>query len=145
MKLLLIAILLLSDTSAVVDASKAAKEKRKKSSTKVITNSDVKKSKGKLSQTPGTAGEVPPAPESLVEKHEADRKARIENDAKRIVLEKEVADLERELARIEQSYYDENDLNRRDTVITARFAETKAKLDAAKKELDAVTPKPKTE
>ena len=145
MKLLLIAILLLSDTSAVVDASKAAKEKRKKSSTKVITNSDVKKSKGKIVETPGTAGEAPPATESLVEKHAADRKARLENDAKRIVLEKDVADLERELARIEQSYYDENDLNRRDTVITARFAETKTKLDAAKKALDTVTPKPKTE
>jgi hypothetical protein len=134
MKILLIALLLLSDTTALVDASKNAKEKRKKSSTKVITNADVKKSKGKLAERPATSTAEPaPEPEqSLTEKHAADRKKRLELEAAKAVLDKQVADLEAQLAAVEQSYYEENDLNRRDTEIVRRFKDVKNQLEAAR-------------
>ncbi len=139
MKILLIALLLLSDTTALVDASKNAKEKRKKSSTKVITNADVKKSKGKLAEKPATTSTAEPAPaESLTEKHEADRKKRLETDAAKAVLDKQVADLEAKLAAVEQSYYEENDLNRRDTEIVRRFAHVKKQLEAARAAREAL-------
>ena len=146
MKLLLIALLLLADTTAVVDASKTAKEKRKKSTTKVITNSDVKKSKGKLQET--NVGPAPSADaaagggatQSTTEKHEADKKARKENEAAIAALDKQIADLEQELARVEQSYYEENDPDRRDTEIVRRFADVKKQLDAARVARDSVSP-----
>lgn len=130
-----------SDTTALLDAAKDAKEKRKKSTSKVITNADVKKSKGKIVQL--TEKDLKPietkpvtGPTTL-EKHDAANKARHEAAARLVTAEKAVAELERELMKIEQSYFEENDPGTRDTVITKHFAETKAKLEKAKQELEA--------
>jgi hypothetical protein len=125
---------------SLVDASKNAKSKRKKSTTKVITNADVKKSKGTLIDTKASQVPIAPAEPGLVERYEAAKQIKTINDAKIAVLEKDVATFEKELAAIEQSYYDENDLRKRDTDLTRRFAETKAKLDAARGALAALKP-----
>lgn len=127
-----------SDTTALVDAAKDAKEKRKKSTSKVITNADVKKSKGKIIEL--TEKDLRPVEAkpitgpTTLEKHDAANKARHEAAARLVTAEKAVADLERELTKIEQSYFEENDPGTRDTVITKRFAETKAKLEKARLE-----------
>ena len=145
MKVLLLAFALASlqsDTTALVDASKDAKAKRKSSTTKVITNADVKKSKGKVSIKPGVAqAETKPGPTSL-EKQATDRTARLAKEAKIAELQQTVAKLESEVAAIETSYYEANDLDYRDKVIVKRFNETKQKLDTAKKDLAAVTEEP---
>jgi len=123
----------------LVDRAKAAKAQRKASTTRVITNADVKKSKGKIAQTsvPATAVEAPPS-ETLTERHEAAKKASAAAQAKRASAEKNVADLEKAVAAIEQQYYEENDLDRRDGEIVQRFTAAKAKLDAARAELQAI-------
>jgi hypothetical protein len=142
MKLLLLAFVLAalqSDTTALVEASKDAKSKRKTITTKVITNADVKKSKGKVAQKAGTpppAAEAKPEPTSL-EKQAMDRAARQIAEARLATAQKHVTELERELAAIETSYYETNDLDYRDKVLTKRFADVKARLDQAKKELSA--------
>lgn len=126
-----------SDTTPLVEASKDAKAKRKSSTTKVITNADVKKSKGKLIERPASEAKPDPTPgPTSAEKHEAERKARIEREAKIAAAEKLVAELEKALEKIEQAYYDENDLDRRDKVIVKQFDEAKKQLDDAKKALE---------
>lgn len=152
MNLLASAVLLLalaqSDTTALVEAAKSAKAKRKTSTTKVITNADVKKAdKSKVVQRKGsgaatTAAETPAPPQqTLVEKHEAERTERLTREAKLKTLAETIALLEAELARLEQRYFEENDLDRRDREIVARFNETKTKLDDARRERDALVPK----
>ena len=132
-----------SDTTALVDASKDAKTKRKASTTKVITNADVKKSKGKVVVKPGTAPATEPKQEpTSLEKQATDRTARLAKEAKVAELQKTIARLEAEVAALEQSYYEANDLDYRDKVIVQRFNEAKQKLDAAKAELEAVTQSP---
>lgn len=129
--LLLIASVANADT--LVDAAKAAKAKRKKSTSKVLTNSDVKKSKGTLVQSNAATKPVDAVPEeSLVEKQEAMRKERTERAEALRIAEANVDELEKELAAIEQQYYEENDLDRRDREIVQRFEMTKKKLDAAR-------------
>lgn len=129
------------DTTALVDAAKDAKAKRKQSTSKVITNADVKKSKGKIIEL--TEKDLKPIESkpatgpTTLEKHDAARKARLEAVAQLVRADQAVADLERELTKIEQSYFEENEPNTRDTVIAARFTETKAKLEAAKLEREA--------
>ncbi|HEV7240404.1 MAG TPA: hypothetical protein VGQ36_14280 [Thermoanaerobaculia bacterium] len=115
----------------VVDVAREAKAKRKKSTSKVITNADVKKSKGKIVMTnvPDTPIEKSP---TLMEQAEARRAAEKIASERRAKYDKLVADLEKELAAIEQAYYDENDLTKRDTEIVKKFNEVKAKLDAAR-------------
>ena len=139
MNVLLIMLLLLqqSDTSALVEASKDAKAKRKGSTTKVITNADVKKAdKKKVVERKTTdTGPVEPQP-TLAEKHEAERTARLAREAKLKVLNETIATLEKELAALEQSYYESNDLDYRDTVIVRKFNETRTKLDEARKQLE---------
>jgi len=119
------------DLKDVVDAAKESKAKRKKSTSKVITNADVKKSKGKIATTnvPNTPIEKQP---SLLEQQEAKRAADKIASERRAKYDKLVADLEKELAAIEQAYYDENDLAKRDTEIVKKFNDVKAKLDAAR-------------
>ena len=132
MKLLALLLALIAADDSLVGAAKEAKEKRKKSTTKVITNADVKKSKGKIATTPNVSAEpVAPAPSST-ETYEAARKAEKELAAKRAASDELIASLEKELAAVERSYFDENDLNKRDTVIVKRFNDVKAKLDAAR-------------
>ena len=115
----------------VVDIAKEAKAKRKKSTSKVITNADVKKSKGKIVTTnvPDTPIEKQP---TIVELQEAKRAADKLAAERRTKYDKLVADLEKELAALEQAYYEENDLTKRDTEIVKKFNAVKAKLDAAK-------------
>lgn len=145
MNLLTLAVLVLAlaesgDTSKLVEASKESKAKRKGSTTKVITNADVSKAdKNKVAQRRGVEVKVTPAP-TLTEKHEAERKLRLEREEKLKALDGTIAQLEKELAAIEQKYYEENDLNYRDTELVRRFNETKAKLDAARAERDALDP-----
>ena len=116
------------------DAAKGAKSKRRTSTSKVITNADVKKSKGKIVQTPNLPATVEKQP-TLTEKHEAQKAADKAANALRTKQETLVNRLETELAAIEQQYYDENDPNRRDTEIVKKFNDVKAKLDAARSEL----------
>ncbi len=123
---------------SLVSASREAKTKRKKSTTKVITNADVKKSKGVLIDSQATLAPVPPSGPGLLEQHEAAKQARALTDAKLASLAKVIGILEKELAAIEASYYDESDLQRRDTELVGRFTETKRKLDDANAEADAL-------
>lgn len=129
------------DTQSLVEVAKASKEKKKKSTTKVITNADVKKSKGVVGENKAAATPVKTAPQkSLMEQHEASYRDRLARQEKLAVTTRQVADLQRELVTIEQSYYDENDLDKRDRDIVKRFTEVKSKLDAARKELEALAP-----
>jgi len=138
--LLLIASVASADTK-LVEASKAAKAKRKKSTSKVITNADVKKSKGVLVESSATLEPVEAvAEESLVEKQERMRKARTEHAAALQTAEENVATLEKELAALEQHYYDEHDLDRRDGELVRRFEATRQKLEAARAELAKLLP-----
>jgi hypothetical protein len=117
------------------DAAKGAKSKRKKSTSKVITNADVKRSKGKIVQTPNVSATPVEKEPTLTEQYEAQRAAEKIAGELRAQREQAVADLEKELAALEQQYYDENDLNRRDSVIVKKFNDVKTKLDAARGEL----------
>jgi hypothetical protein len=133
--LLLIASVASADTT-LVDASKTAKAKRKKSTSKVLTNADVKKSKGVLVESSAAAKPVDAVPEeSLVEQQERLRKTRTERAEALRIAEANVAELEKELAAIEQQYYDEHDLDRRDGEIVRRFEATRQKLEIARAEL----------
>jgi phage-related minor tail protein len=114
----------------LTNAAKGAKAKRKKSMSKVITNADVKKSKGKIADTPNLSSTVEKQP-SMLEEHEAKRAAEKVAHEFRLKHDRLVADLEKELAALEQRYYEENDLNRRDTEIVKKFNDVKARLEAA--------------
>jgi hypothetical protein len=145
MKTLLVAVLLIAATAAsaddLVSAAKAAKAKRKKSTTKVITNADVKKAKGTLIENQlAEVPAVPPRNETLLEKQARERKERTAADGKLAAAEQAVAHLAKELAALEQKYYEENDLDRRDGELVRRFNDVKAKLDAARKELELIAP-----
>ncbi|MDP9192224.1 MAG: hypothetical protein M3P06_11040 [Acidobacteriota bacterium] len=145
MKRLLLAVLLITATAVIaddlVDAAKAAKAKRKKSTTKVITNADVKKAKAALAETKPAEVAVPTGPgESSLEKQARERLERTAADVRLAAAEKTLAAFEKELAQLEQKYYEENDLDRRDTELVRRFNDVKAKRDAAMKELEALKP-----
>lgn len=145
MKRMLLAMLLIAATTAtaddLVEAAKAAKAKRKKSTTKVITNDDVRKAKSKLIENKLEPVPVETKPqESSLEKQARERKERLASELRIEAARKTVADFERELAVLEQRYYEENDLDKRDAEIVRRFNDTKAKLDAARKELEALVP-----
>ena len=146
MKRLLIAVLLIAASAMwaddLVEAAKAAKAKRKKSTTKVITNEDVKKAKSKLIENKAAeAPVVAPLPqESSLEKQARERKERAAADVKVAAAKAAVAEFEKELALLEQKYYDENDLDRRDSELVRRFNDTKAKLEVARRELEALLP-----
>ena len=133
MKILALALLLMVGDD-LVDAAKDAKSKRKKSTIKVLTNEDVKNAKAVLGTTNAPTTPVEPEP-TLAEKAAAEKAARTATEEKLAGAQKVVAELESRLAAIEQEYYEEDDLTRRDTVIAKRFDEVKAKLDAARKEL----------
>lgn len=128
---------------SLVSASRDAKSKRKKSTTKVLTNADVKKSKGTLIDSKAAQTPVPEPGPGLVEQYEAAKQTRALTDAKIAAFEKEIAALEKELAAIEQSYYEENDLQRRDIDIVKRFNDTKKKLDDTRAQLETLQGGPK--
>jgi len=118
--------------SDLANAAKGAKSKRRKSTSKVITNADVKKSKGKVVETPNVAAAPVEKHPTLTEAHEARKAADKAANELRVKHEQLVAGLEQELAALEQQYYEEDDLNRRDTEIVQKFNDVKAKLDAAR-------------
>ena len=129
-----------SKNSPLVQASKDNGGARKKKLRKVITNADVKKSKGKLIVLPAKPGEavatVPgPPSKGLLEQQNENRKARLNAERQLSEADGRVKSLEKELARIEQSYYDEADPSRRDSAIGPRFIQTKRQLDDARKQL----------
>lgn len=125
--------------SALVKAAKDAKKNRAAAKgKKVITNADVKKSKGKLIVLPGKPPAAAPAPadgRSTIEKHEEKIRDRQKAQEQVAVSEKKVEELARELLRLEQAFYDANDPNYRDGVIQKRFEQTKRQLDEARKDL----------
>src|SRR5688572_2587342 len=138
---LLVLALAQSDTPALVEAAKDAKAKRKATGTRrVITNADLAKSKGKVIQR--KPEDLPPLPpvESLLEKHEAARKAKAALDEQLRVLDETTAGLEKEVAAIEHAYFETHDLDSRDKELVAKFTEAKAKLDKARSDREALVP-----
>lgn len=140
------------EDSPLVKASKAAGGPKRKPTKKVITNADVKKSRGKLTELPGSKATItlkmPDVPKNSQADFEEQRRAAAAAAKKVEKAEAGVATLEAELARIEQSYYEANDPDERDTTIKRRFDQTKQQLDAARKQLaeareaqKALTPK----
>ena len=137
MILLLLAATAHAEDSPLVKAAKAGGGPRKKSTRKVITNADVRKSRGKVKELPATKAQAatPVAPKSALKQQDERRKA-ADVAAKHVVAaQTKVTDLENELSRIEQRYYESNDPNDRDTTITSRFRQTRQQLDEARKEL----------
>ena len=122
-----------------------------------LTNKDVKNSKGKLtlissSKLPEEKTAVAVAVEkpdttkssakavssaSVVEKKPADPKKVALAELRLEKASRDVADLERELARNEQQYYSEDDASYRDQVIRPRFDRTRIQLENAREELSA--------
>jgi len=122
-------LLMPADESLLVHAAKV-----RKLSGKVITNADVKKSAAK----PRSALPPPAPPEETkgpLEKQDEQRRARVAAVKRFDVAEKKVAELEAELRRLEQAYYEESDLDRRDKELVSRFEQTWKQLDEAKAEL----------
>jgi len=123
--------------SDLVAAAKRAKDGRVAIPRKVITNADVKKAKGKLIELPGSTKPVAPlSTQSTIAKHEADKKAAAAASQAEADAAKKVSDLEKELAAIEQSYYEENDPAYRDDVIKKKFEQKKTELEAARRQLE---------
>jgi dynactin complex subunit len=125
-----------ADDSPLVKAAKA-NGGPKKSTKKVITNADVKKSSGKVTTTPAAAKSTAPAtapPMSVADQDKLlhDRAAA---QKRADAAQAKVNDLDKELDRIEQAYYAENDPNYRDKTIAERFEQTKKQLESARKEL----------
>lgn len=135
--------------SPLVRAAKASGGPKKIPKKKVITNADVKKSRGKLVVLPDkkaapapapAAAATAPAPPATSTKGPFERyedQLRAENAARDRVAkaEKTVSDLEKELRRLEEAYYAENDPTYRDTTISTRFSQTKRQLEDARKDL----------
>src|SRR4051812_35441192 len=116
----LLALLLVASVaqeSDVVKAANDAKANRTKTTKKVITNADVKKSKTPL----GTTNPAPVAPVAPKKSEDEIFHTRVDVEAKLKAAEKKVSDLEKQLVLDEQAYYDEGDSNYRDTVIKSRF------------------------
>lgn len=146
MKSLLFALLLVTlaahaDDSPLVKAAKASGGPKKKSTRKVITNADVKKSAGKIQELPGSKATITLTAEpdkkkpATVADVEQQRRAVAAADKRVSAAEVKVARLESDLARIEQSYYESDDPSFRDTTIKQRFDQTKRQLEDARKEL----------
>jgi dynactin complex subunit len=131
----LIAAAAFADDSPLVKAAKA-NGGPKKPTKKVITNADVKKSSGKVTTNPvpTTTAAAAAAPMTIADQDKLlhDRAAaQKRTDA----AQAKVNDLDKELDRIEQAYYAENDPNYRDKTIAERFEQTKKQLESARKEL----------
>ena len=127
------------DTSKLVETAKANKPKRKASTTKVITDKDVKKSKGKIivlpeKPLPAAAKPADPGPDPIAQQ-DARHHARVELQDRIDTAAKNVARLEKQLETTEQRYYEENDPSYRDDVVRRKFTETRQKLEDARKEL----------
>ncbi len=130
--------------SALVKAARAAKAKKLASTKKPITNADLKKAKSKLlvHEVPVTATDTTASTATTttdtrgpLTKEDERYRARKAAEERVNVASAKVSDLEKEIDRVEQSYYNTNDPNERDTVIAKRFAQTRRQLEDARKEL----------
>jgi hypothetical protein len=132
--------------SDLVKAAHAAKAKKIASKKKPITNADLKKAKSKLlTFEPATATDTTTSTSTSTAavtdtkgpyaKEDERYRARKEAEGRVNTAAAKVGDLEKELDRVEQSYYNTNDPTERDTVIAKRFAQTKKQLEDARKEL----------
>ena len=143
--LLLVLLQQQQEDSPLVKAAKAAGGPRKHAG-KVITNGDVKKAANKSrggqapSPVPSDAEQAgAPVLHTLtpLQKQDDQRRARAAATERVTKAETKAAELEAELRRLEQAYYEESDLNRRDKVLVPRFEQTRKQLDEAKAELAA--------
>jgi hypothetical protein len=126
------------EDSPLVKAAKASGGPKRKPTKKVITNADVKKSKGSLVVLPPKVSEATTTPQpqkTSLQKQDEQRKASGVASIRVTTAEKKVGELEKELRRVEDAYYAENDPNYRDKTIADRFNQTKKQLDDARKEL----------
>jgi hypothetical protein len=132
----LIAAAAFADDSPLVKAAKA-NGGPKKSTKKVITNADVKKSSGKVTTTPAAAKSTAPAaaPPMTVADQDKLLRDRAAAQKRADAAQAKVSDLDKELDRIEQAYYAENDPNYRDKTIAERFEQTRKQLESARKDL----------
>jgi len=128
--------------SDLVKAAHAAKAKKQASTKKPITNADLKKAKSKLLThetaplvTDTTASTATTDTKGPIAKDDEQYRARKEAQERVNTAVAKVSELEKELNRVEQNYYNENDPNERDTVIAKRFSQTKRQLEDARKEL----------
>jgi chromosome segregation ATPase len=135
-----------TEDSPLVQAAKSTSNAKKKPTTRVITNADVKKAKGSLTELPGSTTETTKGPtdpaRTTQQKHDEMRRSTAAAAQRLAAAEKKVAALERELAKVEQSYFESSDPDYRDKTIAASFKETKRKLEAARKELADAKPAP---
>jgi hypothetical protein len=132
----LIATAAFAEDSPLVKAAKA-NGGPKKSTKKVITNADVKKSTGKVSTTPVAATSTAPATPAPMTVADQDKLLhdRAAAQKRTDAAQSKVNDLDKELDRLEQAYYAENDPNYRDKTIAERFEQTKKQLESARKDL----------
>jgi hypothetical protein len=126
--------------SPLVKASKASTRKKKKP-THVITNADLHAVPSGKHATPKKTPKKAVAEVAAVAEPEKPLNedqlllARRAAGEKVASAEKHVSDLEHELARVEQDYYEENDPSRRDQSLAKRFEQTKKQLGDARAEL----------
>ena len=133
----LIATAAFADDSPLVKAAKA-NGGPKKPTKKVITNADVKKSSGKVTTLPpSTASKAAPhvAPKGPIAEQDKLLHDRAAAQKRTDAAQAKVNDLDKELDRLEQAYYAENDPNYRDKTIGERFEQTKKQLESARKDL----------
>ena len=132
----LIATAAFADDSPLVKAAKA-NGGPKKSTKKVITNADVKKSSGKVTTVPAapTSTAAPAVAPMTIADQDKLLHDRAAAQKRTDAAQTKVNDLDKELDRLEQAYYAENDPNYRDKTIAERFEQTKKQLDSARKEL----------
>lgn len=127
-----------TNDSPLVRAAKNSSKEREKSRLS-ITNDDLKNIEGTLIETSEKPlAPLPPARNveaALLHSTKNENKGRKEATAKVATLQKEVDDLEKELRRIEETYYNEDDPDYREEVISMRFEETKKQLNTARDEL----------
>ncbi len=136
--LFLVAAAGVADDSPLVKAAKANNGGvKKKIPKKVITNADVSKGSPKASATPAAKPAPPPAapPKGSIAEQDKLLHDRAEAQKRADAAQVKVADLDKELDRLEQAYYAENDPNYRDKNIAERFEQTKKQLETARKEL----------
>ena len=145
MKLLILLAVLATSAppEGLIEAAREGKRKRGTSSTKVITNKDVRQSKGKLTATSVPAVAETPEPEGM--SHEEAKAARNAAEARLKLAEAALGKLAAELVVLEQQYYAEDDLDRRDGRIVRQFNEVRARHDEAVAELEAAMKNPHLE
>ena len=131
--------------SPLVAAAKANAAKRKKASAKVITNDDIRRSGGHLSQPKAPLPALPPTipgtdavsvTKGLIAAKEEAHRSHVEATKKLEEAQKRVESLQLQLGHLEETYYDSGDPNERDGTIEKSFSEKQKELEQAKKDLE---------